>query len=346
MGFGGWWNSPQAKPSRSPYVLLDSESPGLPSSTPDWRRGSRCTRASPAPPALMLPQCLSSLPPNLACSLSPHFRAHVPCPSPLTGHWGQGGREQAARHPGGCAWGCPLGHRSDLLLSALVRGFCFSTHQGPPLHAIVGTRWHCHPPSPGACTSLWPPGHFWLHSLLVPQLQGSPGSVHVTRTPVSSLSVPPVPVWRGASGQGRVPAATSGDQGWMQALEQLPGEVPCASSWAGPAHEPWAFLPGGQHRSAWGWAGPSVSLTARAPWLRLELPDLVAAGKRLLGGMCCERLGAVLWGPRAQGQVVEEVSEGGPRVPASSDPSYLPLPEDLGEPCRLALAWTLLSGSF
>lgn len=186
----------------------------------------------------------------------------------------------------------------------------------------MGTRWHCHPPSPGACTSLWPPGHFWLHSLLVPQLQGSPGSVHVTRTPVSSLGVPPVPAWRGASGQGHVPAAASGDQGWMQALEQLPGKVPCASSWARPAHEPWAFLPGGQHRSAWGWAGPSVSLTARAPWLRQELLDLVAAGKRLLGGMCCERLGAVLWGPRAQGQVVEEVSEGGPRVPASSDPTY------------------------
>lgn len=178
---------------------------------------------------------------------------------------------------------------------------------------------------------------------------------------MSSLVVPPVPTWRGcvglvcgdcSSGQGRVPAASSGDQGWMQALKQLPGKVPCVSSWAGAAQEPWAFLLGRQHHSSWGWAGPPVSLTEPcslvAGW---ELLDLVAAGKRLLGGICCERLGAVPWGPRAQGQVVEEVSEGEPRVPASSDPSYLPQPNapwppsEALDPVTDPADWGLLGGA-
>lgn len=123
--------------------------------------------------------------------------------------------------------GMSSGHRSDLLLRALVHGFCFSTHQRPPLHAIVGTRWHSHPPSRGACTSLWPPGHFWLHSLLVPQLQGSPGSIHVTRTLVSSLGVPPVPAWRGALVSRAVsllpPQATkAGCRLWSSCLARFP----------------------------------------------------------------------------------------------------------------------------
>lgn len=111
----------------------------------------------------------------------------------------------------------------------------------------------------------------------------------------------------------------------MQALEQLPVEVSCASSWARPAHEPRAFLPRGRTTQPGAGAGPPVSVTEPcslvAGW---ELLDLVAAGRGCLVGCAVSSLGPCPCGPGVQGQAVEEVCEGEPRVPASSDPAYLP----------------------
>lgn len=175
---GGWWYYPQAKPSRSPYVILDSSHsahPESPSATLHpclWRRGSRCMRASPAPPALTRSLCcLSSLPPNLACGLGPLLGLMSPVCHHLLGTRDKG-LGAGSQPPAGCSWGCPLGHRSDLLTPqrALVRGFCFP-HQRPPLRVIVGTLLHCHPPS---LVPASPCGHLGISDC--PQPPGSPAS--------------------------------------------------------------------------------------------------------------------------------------------------------------------------
>lgn len=128
----GWWYYPQATPSRSPDAILDSsysarpESPSLPSSSLPVQEGSRHT--GPRSPALLphpLLCCLSSLPPTLAvASATLQARSRL---SPLAGLWALGTRGLGTAASAGGAQGTSSGHRSEL--SALVRGFCFSTSE-------------------------------------------------------------------------------------------------------------------------------------------------------------------------------------------------------------------------